>query len=160
MTLKTINFAHFVDSSGEQVFLRFAAVILLIFCGIRSTMELLELIQRKLQYLTEIENYLEILLIVCTAIFAIAGHAEDCFCVDSFAWQFGAAALFLGWIDLILYLKKLPLTGIRINMLQTVVITFLKLVYLPAILIIAFALPFYMLFSRVRYSAIATSCRY
>ena len=131
------------------MFLRFTAVILLIFCGIRIVMELLEFVQRKLQYLKEIDNYLEILLIACTAIFAIAGHAEDCFCVNSFSWQLGAMALFLGWIDLIVYLKKLPLTGIRINMLQTVMITFLKLVYLPAILIIAFALPFYMLFSRV-----------
>ena len=131
------------------MFLRFAAVILLIFCGIRIATELFEFIQRKLQYFKEIDNYLEILLIVCTAIFAIAGHAADCFCVSSFSWQVGAMALFLGWIDLIVYLKKLPLTGIRINMLQTVVLTFLKLVYLPAILLIAFALPFYMLFSRV-----------
>lgn len=112
-------------------------------------MELFELIQRRLKYLRDIENYLEILLIVCTAIFAIAAHASDCFCVKSYAWQFGAMSLFLGWIDLLVYLKKLPMTGIRINMLQTVVITFLKLVYLPAILLIAFALPFYMLFSRV-----------
>ena len=149
-----ISFAFLVDSSGEQVFLRFAAVILLIFCALRSTMELLEFIQRRLQYLKEMDNYLEIILIVSTAIFAIAGHSSNCFCVNSFAWQFGAAALFLGWIDLIMYLKNLPLTGIRINMLQTVVITFLKLVYLPAILIIAFALPFYMLFSRVSYSYI------
>ena len=112
-------------------------------------MELFELVQRRLLYLKEIENYLEILLIVCTAIFAITGHAADCFCVSSFSWQTGALALFLGWVDLIMYLKKLPLTGIRINMLQTVVITFLKLIYLPAILIVAFALPFYMLFTRV-----------
>ena len=113
-------------------------------------MEFLEFIQRRLQYLKDIENYLEMLLIASTAIFAIAAHSANCFCVNSFSWQFGAAALFLGWIDLILYLKRLPLTGIRINMLQTVIITFLKLVYLPAILIVAFALPFYMLFSRVR----------
>ena len=136
-------------SSGEQVFLRFAAAILLGFCGIRTIMELFEFVQRKLQYLQEVENYLEILLIVCTAIFTIEGLAAECFCVGSYSWQFGAMALFLGWIDLIVYLKKLPLTGIRINMLQTVGFTFLKLIYLPTILIIAFALPFYMMFSRV-----------
>ena len=112
-------------------------------------MELFEFVQRKQQYFQEIDNYLEILLIICTAIFAIEGHAAECFCVGSYSWQFGAMALFLGWIDLIVYLKKLPLTGIRVNMLQTVMLTFLKLIYLPAILIIAFALPFYMMFSRV-----------
>lgn len=111
--------------------------------------ELIQFIQRRKNYLTEIENYMEILLIISTVIFASAGHAENCFCYVSFAWQFGALAVFLAWIDLVLYLKKLPLTGIPINMLQTVVLTFLKLIYLPAILIIAFAIPFYMLFSRV-----------
>ena len=112
--------------------------------------ELLQFIQRRIDYLTEPENYMEVLMIFSTFIFAITGQAQDCFCLNGFAWQFGALAVFLAWIDLVLYLKKLPLTGIPINMLQSVVLTFLKLIYLPAILIIAFALSFYMLFSRVR----------
>lgn len=111
--------------------------------------ELLQLVQRRINYLTEPENYLEVLLIISTVIFTISGQAQDCFCLTGFAWQCGALAVFLAWIDLVLYLKKLPLTGIPINMLQSVVVTFLRLVYLPAILIIAFAIPLYMLFSRV-----------
>ena len=111
--------------------------------------ELLQLVQRRFAYFTEPENYMEVLLIVSTVIFTTAGQAQDCFCLRGFAWQFGALAVFLAWIDLVLYLKKLPLTGIFINMLQSVVVTFLRLIYLPAILIIAFAIPFYMLFSRV-----------
>ena len=111
--------------------------------------ELLQFIQRRANYLTEPENYMEILLIVTTVIFALAGQASDCFCLRGYAWQLGALAVFLAWIDLVLYLKKLPLTGIPINMLQNVVLTFLKLIYLPAILIIAFALAFYLLFTRV-----------
>ena len=95
------------------------------------------------------ENYLELLLIFSTFTFATAGQSEGCFCLGSNTWQFGALAVFLAWIDLVLYLKKLPLTAIPINMLQSIIWTFLKLIYLPFILIIAFALPFYMLFSRV-----------
>ena len=136
-------------NSSQVVFLRFAAALLLAYCGVRSVTEMLQFLQRRHTYLTEPDNYLEILLIVSTVIFALAGQAEDRFCVESFAWQFGALAVFLAWIDLINYLKKLPLTGIPINMLQNVVLTFLKLFYLPAILIIAFAIPFYMLFSIV-----------
>ena len=117
--------------------------------------ELLQLVQRRLAYLTEPENYMEVLLIISTVIFTIAAQAQDCFCLRGFAWQFGALAVFLAWIDLVLYLKKLPLTGIPINMLQSVVVTFLRLIYLPAILIIAFAIPFYMLFSRVSSYTIA-----
>ena len=138
-----------VDPDSSQVFLRFAATLLLVYCGVRSVTELLQFIQRRIDYLTEPENYMEVLMIFSTFIFAITGQAQDCFCLSGFAWQFGALAVFLAWIDLVLYLKKLPLTGIPINMLQSVVLTFLKLIYLPAILIIAFAIPFYMLFSRV-----------
>ena len=139
----------FAEPNFSQVFLRFAGTVLLGYCGVRSVTEVLQFIQRRLNYLTEIENYIEILLIISTVIFATAGQAEGCFCVESFAWQFGTLAVFLAWIELINYLKKLPPTGIPINMLQSVVFTFLKLFYLPAILIIAFAIPFYMLFSRV-----------
>ena len=146
---KTNRLISFADPSSEQVFLRFAATLLLVYCGVRSVTEFLQLIQRRLDYLTEPENYLEILLIISTIIVAIAGQAQNCFCLSGFSWQFGTLAVFLGWIDLVQYLKKLPLTGIPINMLQSVVLTFLKLIYLPMILIIAFAIPFYMLFSRV-----------
>ena len=95
------------------------------------------------------ENYLEILLIFSTFLFVTAGQSTECFCFESYAWQIGALAVFLAWIDLVLHLKRLPLTAIPINMLQSIIWTFLKLIYLPFILIIAFALPFYMLFSRV-----------
>ena len=50
---------------------------------------------------------MELLLIFSTFTFATAGHAEGCFCLESFAWQFGALAVFLAWIDLLVYLKKL-----------------------------------------------------
>ena len=99
--------------------------------------------------MTDLENYLELLLIFSTFTFATAGQSEGCFCLESYAWQFGALAVFLAWIDLVLHLKKLPITAIPISILQNIVVTFLKLVYLPIILIIAFAIPFYMLFARV-----------
>ena len=137
----------FVDR--VQVSLRFAATVLLGYCGVRVVIELLQLLQRRLSYLTEPENYIELVLILSTFIFVSDGQAEGCFCLKSFSWQFGALAVFLAWIDLILHLKKLPLTAIPINMLHSIALTFLKLIYLPIILIIAFAMPFYMLFSRV-----------
>ena len=115
----------------------------------RGVTELLQFLQKRQGYLKEPENYMELLLIFSTFTFATAGHAEGCFCLESFAWQFGVLAVFLAWIDLLVYLKKLPLTAIPINMLNSIVLTFLKLVYLPLILLIVFAIPFYMLFSRV-----------
>ncbi|XP_065890705.1 transient receptor potential cation channel subfamily A member 1 homolog isoform X2 [Dysidea avara] len=134
-------------SDSDQAYLRFSSVVLLVFCAIRAVLETFQLITRRLQYLVEPENYMEILMIICTTVFALAGHAGECFCLVSATWQIGALAVFLAWIDLVVFLKKLALTGVQINMLQNVVLTFLKLVYLPAILIVSFALPFYMLFA-------------
>jgi len=148
-SLIELKYFSLTGSDSDQIFLRFTAVVLLGFCIVRAVLETVQLINRKLQYFTETENYLEILLIGFTTIFALAGHIGSCFCLASFVWQIGALALFLGWIDLVLFLRKLPLTGIPINMLQHVLITFLKLIYLPIILIISFALPFYMLLARV-----------
>ena len=115
----------------------------------RGVLELIQLLKRRKSYLTELDNYLELLLLFSTFTFATTGQAEGCFCLEDYAWGFGALAVFLAWIDLVIYLKKLPFTAIPINMLQNIVVTFLKLIYLPVILIIAFAIPFYMLFSRV-----------
>ena len=112
-------------------------------------METLQFLHRRKGYLLELENYIELLMICSTFTFVINGQVEGCFCLKGYAWQFGALAVFLAWIDLILHLKKLPLTAIPINMLQSIVVTFLKLMYLTVALIIAFAIPFYMLFSRV-----------
>ena len=129
--------------------MRFAATALLVYCSVRIVMETLQFLKRRKGYLLELENYLELLMICSTVTFVIQGLVEGCFCIQGYAWQFGALAVFLAWIDLILHLKKLPLTAIPINMLQSIVLTFLKLMYLPIALIIAFAIPFYMLFSRV-----------
>ena len=122
---------------------------MLVYCVVRSVIELLQFLNRGKSYLTEADNYLEILLLISTFVFATAGQAEECFCLEDYAWGFGALAVFLAWIDLVIQLKKFPLTAIPINMLHTILLTFLRLIYLPIILIIAFAVPFYMLLSRV-----------
>ena len=137
----------FTDFS--QLFLRLASTVLLGYCVVRGVLELIQLLKRRKSYLSEPDNYLELLMLFSTFTFATAGQAEGCFCLEGYAWEFGALAVFLAWIDLVIYLKKLPLTAIPINMLQSILMTFLKLIYLPLILITAFAIPFYMLFSRV-----------
>ena len=119
-------------------------------------METLQFLQRRKGYILELENYIELLLICSTFTFVIESQFQGCFCIKGYAWQFGALSVFLAWIDLILHLKKLPLTAIPINMLQSIVVTFLKLMYLPLALLIAFSIPFYMLFSRV--STLLTTC--
>ena len=76
----------------------------------------------------------------------VFGFWNDCWCTPPWQWQIGALALFMAYINLLLTLKRMPILGVPITMLLNIVITFLKLIYLPVLLIIAFAIPFYMVF--------------
>ena len=49
---------------------------------------------------------------------------------------------------LILHLRGLPVFGVFSNLLVHIVIRFLQLIYLLFLLILAFSIPFYMLFVR------------
>ena len=85
-----------------------------------------------------------------TIIFVFLGFVNDCWCAPPWQWQIGALAVFMAYINFLYLLKGLPLLGvyIPINMLFNIVTTFLKLIYLPILLILSFAFPFYMLFVR------------
>ena len=125
---------------GSSVFIILISLIYLL-------VELVQLVRRKKQYLTEGENYVQVLTFVLSIIF-VSGFSNECWCAPSWQWQFGALALFLAWFNLIILLKDLPFTGIPINMLFNICLTFVGLLFLPVLLIISFSLPFYMLFVR------------
>ena len=84
---------------------------------------------------------------VLTIVF-VFGYVNDCWCAPAWQWQIGALAVFMAYINFILMLKGVPFFGVFINMLLNIVITFLKLLYLPLLLILAFAVPFYMVLVR------------
>ena len=93
--------------------------------------------------------FIRFLSIVLTIIF-VFGFANDCWCAPPWQWQIGALAVFLAYILFILQLGGMPYFGVYIHMLVNIVITFVKLVFLPFFLILSFAIPFYMLFVRDR----------
>ena len=63
-----------------------------------------------------------------------------------------AAANFLAWFDLLLFMRKLPLFGVYVVMFIQIVYTFLRFMFLALLLIVAFGLAFYMLFVQVNES--------
>ena len=115
---------------------------------IQLLLELLQMWRRKLTYFYDLDNIVEISLFVLAIVFSVGHNRSDCFCTTAGIWQVGAVALFLAWIDLLLFLKRLPFTGIPINILLNIVYTFTTLAIIPALLILSFALPFYMLLVR------------
>ena len=80
------------------------------------------------KYFRSASNYIEIPLFILSIVF-VSVFQHECLCPTRGQWQAGFIAVFLAWIDLVLYLDKLPLFGIYIQMLWKIVINFLKVSY-------------------------------
>ena len=136
------------QSGVERVFLAGAAGLVLFLCCLLLFIECVQLYQRLFKYFKEFDNYFQVTVVFVTIIFVAPGFSNDCWCAHNWQWQIGALALCLGWFNLIILLKDIPYTAIPINMFINICITFLKVLFLPFLLLMAFALPFYMIFVR------------
>lgn len=127
-------------------FLITSAVIVIIISGFYLLLEPYQLYRRGWKkYFTDPENYFQVVTYTCVIIFVFPlGHT--CWCYPTWKWQIGALSIFLAWINNFILLKHIPRIGKPIAMLFNVYINFLLLIYLPILLILTFAFPFYMLF--------------
>ena len=110
--------------------------------------EFLQLVNRGRRYFWDFDNYLQLALYTLTIIF-IENLDNECWCSTSLRWQIGAFAVFLSWVNFIFVLKYMPYTAIPINMFLSICVAFLRLIFLPVVLILAFGIPFYMVFVKV-----------
>ena len=106
---------------------------------------MIQLCRHPLEYLLDWVNWLEIPLYLSSMIFTFV-FATPCLCVYSWQWQIGVVSVFLSWIGLISFIQKWPVTGVYILMFINIIQSFLKIAFLALLLVIAFALAFYMLF--------------
>ena len=112
---------------------------------LRLLIEIVQLCRHPLEYLTDWVNWLEVPLYLSSIIFT-AVFATPCLCVANWQWQVGVTAVFLGWTTLLFFLQKWPVMGVYVLMIANIIQTFLKAGVLALLLVIAFALAFYMLF--------------
>ena len=91
---------------------------------------------------------MELFLFVTSVIFMSSGLQSGCLCPESWQWQLGALALFIAWLDMILFLKRLPLTGIYVVMFVDIFWSLMKIIFLSILFVVSFGLAFYMLFFR------------
>ena len=127
-------------------FLISSAVIVILICIFYLLLEPYQLYRRgPWKYFIDPANYFQVLTYSCVIIFVFpVGHT--CWCYPSWRWQIGALSIFMAWINNFILLKPIPHIGKPITMLFNVYFNFLKLIYLPILLILTFAFPFYMLF--------------
>ncbi|RZF33768.1 hypothetical protein LSTR_LSTR008027 [Laodelphax striatellus] len=103
--------------------------------------ELFQLTVSPLRYFANPENWLEVCLIGVTLSILFCQS-----CVNS-RHQISAVAILLSWAELVLLIGRHPALSTNIEMLKTVSWNFLKFLAWYSILIIAFALSFFTLFS-------------
>ena len=140
-----VLFEYLGLEDSDSAFLLSAEVLIIIFSIIQLSAECFQFWRRKVQYVLDFENWLEILVYVVSVVFVARHLDSECFCSDRHTWTMGIIAVFLGWINLLFFLRRVPFTGITISIMYNILTTFLGLIFIAALLIFAFALPFYML---------------
>ena len=140
-----ILFYHSGLSDSASAFLTTAEVLIIFFSVIQLSSEVLQFWRRRIQYILDIENWLEVLIYVLSVIFVSRHLDSDCFCSDRATWTLGVIIVFLAYMDFVVILRRVPITGITISIMYNIFATFLGLIFIAALLIFAFALPFYML---------------
>ena len=132
-------------SSSRYTAISTLAVFTILMTLYRFGIEVLQMVQFRLKYLMDWTNWLELVLYSSTVLFVSVFRAP-CLCPQNWQWQFGILAVFLAWINLVLFIQKFPLIGIYIVIFLKIVYTFLWTVVLSLLLLTAFGLAFYMAF--------------
>ncbi|KAI5702707.1 hypothetical protein M8J75_003217 [Diaphorina citri] len=120
----------------KSEFLLWALLVLCLIVFI--TRELFQIIVSPVRYFRSLENWLEISLILVTAIILLSSSFNQN--------QISAIAILLSWAELVLLIGRYPSLSTYIEMFKTVSWNFLKFLAWYSILILAFALSFYALF--------------
>ncbi|XP_065826126.1 transient receptor potential cation channel subfamily A member 1-like isoform X2 [Oscarella lobularis] len=103
--------------------------------------EITQIVQMKWKYFQDFTNYLELALYITTLLFVIPmGNVRDLY-----QYQMGAVAVFLAWMNFLLYLQRFEALGIYIVMFVEVVKTLLVVLGVFFVIIVAFGLCFYVL---------------
>ena len=130
---------------AASIVLYISAGTVLVLGGSRLVLEFLQALKRHYHYLLNVENYINDLACIFAIIFVIQ-FGMNCWCPTSWQWQLGALSVFFAWINLILFLKRVPLLGIYVLMYTTIMYTFFRVMIIAILFLIAFSLAFYMIF--------------
>ena len=141
--------------------LYFAAVMVIITAVARLlVVECFQLVRTRYRYFLKIDNCIELLTYVSSIIF-VSHFGTNCWCPTNWQWQLGAIAVFLAWINLILFLKRVPLLGIYVLMFNAILQSFLKFALIAFLFVVAFCIAFYMiLYKAVSVIAKQVLCAY
>ncbi|XP_073259168.1 transient receptor potential cation channel subfamily A member 1-like [Porites lutea] len=127
-----------------QFLLYFVAIITMV----HAMKKLFQLKMQKKRYLVFFSHYLEWIAYVS----ALAYIFPACDCKLGYKQEVGAIALFFGWVNLILFLRRISSYGRYIIMLTTMFVTLFKVLLLFVLFVMTFSSAFYLLMDETQVS--------
>ncbi|GAB1607428.1 transient receptor potential cation channel subfamily A member 1 homolog [Argonauta hians] len=130
----------------DGFFINYGKYVVIVVAVIMLIREIFQLYQAGFGYLTLV-NLLEWI----TYIFSILLVITFKYCDDKtgyileWQWNLGAIGIFFAWIDLILFVQKVPRFGIYVVMFNDILYTFVQFAIVFALFIVAFAFGFFAL---------------
>lgn len=124
-----------------------SAMAILIYIGINSIREVIQVYQQKYLYFMDPINWVSWVLYISSIIMTMPIFGWPM--CESLAFSSASLAVFLSWFNLLLLLQRFDQVGIYVVMFLEILQTLIKVLAVFSILIIAFGLAFYILLSKV-----------
>ena len=123
--------------------------LILAFASFHLAKEIYQIVLQRAEYFKQFTNLMEWVLYL-SSIFFILPYVSSSFSIlrgdPRITWQIGTVAVFLGYMNLILFVQTLDYVGIYVTMFFRVAITVLKAISLFILFSLAFSVVFYILF--------------
>lgn len=125
------------------------SVVVVIASVVQMVKHIFSLLRKRMAYLRNVLNYGEWICYIAALIFVL----PTCDCKLGRKLEVGAVALFFGWLNLILYFRRLSSYGQYVIMLTTMFVTLVKVLLLWMLFVMAFGTTFYMVMDEDVFSA-------
>ena len=110
VSLNCISLCFLGLSDDDTNFIQATAVIVILFSIIQFVLESMRFIRKLHILFADFGTWVKVPLFIFTIIFAAVFNRE-CFCPRDWQWQIGIAAVFLVWVHLILYMRRMTVLG-------------------------------------------------
>ncbi|KAL9951427.1 hypothetical protein ACROYT_G044086 [Oculina patagonica] len=127
--------------TNSDVTTQLLSAVVVIAVAILMAKHIFSLIRKGKAYILNIVNYVEWLCYIATIVYVM----PTCDCKKGYKQEVGAVAMFFGWMNLILYFRRLSSYGQYVIMLTTMFVTLLKVLLLWMLFIMAFGCTFFMI---------------
>ena len=133
----------------KDTFNNITGFLILIFASFHLAKELYQMFTQRMEYFKQWTNALEWVLYLATIMFVLPyvfTSASSLRGNPRISWPMGTVAVFLGYMNLILFVQTLDYVGIYVTMFFRVTTTVLKTIGLFTLFAVAFSVVFHILF--------------